>query len=656
MNILTQLRERFRDALSQFDTDVESLLDMIRPSQDPKFGDYQANMAMSLGKQLGRQPREVASEIVAQIKLDDLCSNVEVAGPGFVNLTIDDRWLTDQVNELSNSSQIEIEQAPKPRTFVIDYSSPNVAKPMHVGHIRSTVIGDSLARVLSFAGHTVIRDNHLGDWGTQFGMIIYGYKHFVDEAAFEQEPVAELSRLYRLVNQIIEYWNAKNGLADAETLIVQKSEALDAARTAAAQTDTDDKKAAKSLKRAEGQVRSATAAFEGLKSKIATIETDDVLGSIVPKHELIGTAVLTETAKLHDGDDENTALWEAFLPHCRADIQKTYDRLDIKFDVEYGESFYHDRLAAVVTDLEAKGLARESDGAICVFLDGFDSPMIVRKRDGAFLYATTDLATIQYRQETWSPDAMLYVVDHRQGEHFQKLFAAATIWESPETELQHISFGTVLGEDGRPFKTRSGDAVGLEGLLDEAVARALQVVTSNDESKPNGAELTEEERDHIADCIGHGAIKYADLSHNRTSDYVFSYEKMMALEGNTAAYMQYSYARIQSIFRRGEIDIDGLRASFSQIELQEPAERALALTILQLKESIDQVIEDYRPNHLTNYLFDLAKRFSSFFEQCHVLRAENESVMQSRVLLCDVAARVIRCGLNLLGIRVVDKM
>ncbi|MFL2869857.1 MAG: arginine--tRNA ligase [Pirellulaceae bacterium] len=593
---------------------------------------------------------------MSSVSLDDLCSQIEVAGPGFVNLTISDQWLTDQINELSNSTEIQIDSVDEPRTFVTDYSSPNVAKPMHVGHIRSTVIGDSLSRVLSFAGHNVIRDNHLGDWGTQFGMIIYGYKHFVDEGAFKEEPVKELSRLYRLVNQIIAYWNARNGLDDAQATIDQKITALEAARGAAEAADPGDKKAAKNLKRAESQLSVATASLGSLTSTIESTEGDEVLGPVLASHEQIGTAVLTETAKLHDGDVENVALWEEFLPHCRADIQKIYDRLDIRFDVEYGESFYHDRLGPVVSDLESKGLARESEGAVCVFLDEFETPMIVRKRDGAFLYATTDLATIQYRQETWSPDAMLYVVDHRQGEHFQKLFAAAAIWQAPETELQHISFGTVLGEDGRPFKTRSGDAVGLEGLLDEAVARALDVVTANDESKPNGAELTKDERNHIADCIGHGAIKYADLSHNRTSDYVFSYEKMMALEGNTAAYMQYSYARIQSIFRRGEIDIDGLRASFSSIALDEPAERALALTILQFSEAIAQVIEDYRPNYLTNYLFDLAKRFSSFFEKCHVLRAESETIMQSRLLLCDVTARVIGTGLDLLGIRVVDKM
>ena len=656
MKILTELRARFRKVLENYDSDVEPLLDMIRPSQDARFGDYQANMAMPLGKKLSRQPREIASEIVSAVNMDDICSQVEVAGPGFVNLTINDQWLTDQVNELSNSNEIQIDSVVQPKTFVIDYSSPNVAKPMHVGHIRSTVIGDSLSRVLSFAGHNVIRDNHLGDWGTQFGMIIYGYKHFADEDAFKEEPVKELSRLYRLVNQIIGYWNAKSGLDDAQATIEQRAAAVEQARDAVGTADPDDKKSAKNLKRAESQLSAATASLHSLTETIESTEGDATLGPIVGNHEQIGNAVLTETAKLHNGNEENVALWEEFLPHCRADIQKIYDRLDIRFDVEYGESFYHDRLGPVVSDLEAKGLTRESDGAVCVFLDEFETPMIVRKRDGAFLYATTDLATIQYRQETWSPDAMLYVVDHRQGEHFQKLFAAAAIWQAFETELQHISFGTVLGEDGRPFKTRSGDAVGLEGLLDEAVARALDVVTTNDESKPNGAELTNEQREHIADCIGHGAIKYADLSHNRTSDYVFSYEKMMALEGNTAAYMQYSYARIQSIFRRGEIDIDGLRASFSSIALEQPAERSLALTILQLSEAIDQVIEDYRPNHLTNYLFDLAKRFSSFFEQCHVLRAESETIMQSRLLLCDVTARVIRTGLDLLGIRVVDKM
>ncbi len=288
-----------------------------------------------------------------------------------------------------------------------------------------------------------------------------------------------------------------------------------------------------------------------LRDKIAAVEQDATLRSLAEQHADIAQAVLAETAKLHAEDAENLALWHQFLPHCKQDIQRIYERIDVRFDHELGESFYHDRLEPVVQQLHERQLARESDGATCVFLDGFDTPMIVRKKDGAFLYATTDLATIQYRMETWQPDAILYVVDHRQSEHFDKLFACARLLGYDNVDLRHISFGTVLGDDGRPYRTRSGDVVGLEGLLDEAIRRAYQVVAENDDAKANGPELDEAQRQAIAHTVGHAALKYADLSHNRTSDYVFSYDKMVALDGNTATYMQYSYARIAGDLRAG---------------------------------------------------------------------------------------------------------
>ena len=346
------------------------------------------------------------------------------------------------------------------------------------------------------------------------------------------------------------------------------------------------------------------------------------------QHPDIDRAVLAETARLHAGDPESLELWRKFLPQCKEDIQRIYERIDIHFDHELGESFYHDRLERVVADLKRRNLARESNGAECVFLEDFDTPMIVRKKDGAFLYATTDLATIAYRIETWNPDAIFYVVDHRQSEHFAKLFACVRLWGYDDVELRHISFGTVLGEDGRPYRTRSGDVVGLEGLLDEAIRRAYAVVAGNDDSKPNGPELSEEERQAIAREVGHAALKYADLSHNRTSDYIFSYDKMVALEGNTATYMQYSYARTQSIFERGGVDIRALRAARGPILLQHPAERDLALELVQLGDAIDKMLEDYRPNILTAYLFSLATKFSRFYQNCDVLRAESRGAAQ----------------------------
>jgi len=657
MNILSELKSRFRSVLSEFVEDPADLLGMIRPAQDAKFGDYQANVAMPLGKTLGKLPREIAAEIVSKLDLGDICEPAEIAGPGFINLRLKDTWLVERLNHAVGDERLDVAVAVAPRTFVVDYSSPNVAKPMHVGHIRSTVIGDALCRTLRFLGNRVISDNHLGDWGTQFGMIIYGYKHFVDQSAYEAASVPELSRLYKQVNQLVDYQNAKLKLPTLESELAERVEAAELLRN---QVPTGDKaagkKTKKELQRLEFKVSEARESLAAAKANLATVEIDSQLSEIASRHANIATDVLEETAKLHRGDSENRRLWDEFLPKCRAEIQKLYDRIDIKFDFEYGESFYDDRLAGVVEEFEKRGLARESDGAICVFLDGFGAPMIIRKKDGAFLYATTDLATIQFRMQEWNPDAILYVVDHRQGEHFEKLFAAAKQCGYPEVELCHVSFGTVLGDDGKPFKTRSGDTVGLEALLDEAVQRAHAVVSRNDDAKPGGPELGEDERRQIADAVGRGAIKYADLSHNRTSDYVFSYDKMLALTGNTATYLQYSYARVNGIFSKGSVDIETLRASGASIQISEPTERALALELLRFSDALADVVEDYRPNQLTNYLFQLTKIFFSFYEQCPVLKAEEERTRNSRLLLCDLTARTISQGLDLLGINVVERM
>jgi arginyl-tRNA synthetase len=655
MNILYELKSRFRSVLSGIVKDPTELLSMIRTAQDTKFGDYQANVAMPLGKRLGKPPREIAAEIISKLDLDDLCEPPEIAGPGFINLRLKPEWLVERLNQSIDDERLGVSLADEPLTFVVDYSSPNVAKPMHVGHIRSTVIGDALCRTLRFLGHRAISDNHIGDWGTQFGMIIYGYKNFVEQSAYAATPVAELSRLYKLVNQLVDYHTTKTKLPTIEQELASRSAAVETLPTS-----TGDKaaikKAKKERRKLEDRIRETSEAIAAAKSRIAAVEDDVRLSDLAGQHPNIATNVLEETAKLHRSDAENRQLWDEFLPECRKEIQKLYDRIDIEFDYEYGESFYHDRLAGVVDEFEQRGLAKESNGAICVFLDGFDAPMIIRKKDGAFLYATTDLATIQFRMQEWKPDAILYVVDHRQGEHFEKLFVAAKQCGYPDVELSHVSFGTVLGDDGRPFKTRSGDAVGLESLLDEAVQRALTVVSESDDAKPNGPELSDEERNQIADAVGHGAIKYADLSHNRTSDYVFSYDKMLALTGNTATYLQYSYARVNGIFSKGSIDIEELRQSDASIQIVEPAERALALELLRFGDALADVVEDYRPNQLTNYLFQLTKVFFSFYEQCPVLKAKEESTRNSRLLLCDLTARTIRQGLDLLGIHVVQRM
>jgi arginyl-tRNA synthetase len=658
MNILAELKERFSVVLTEFVDDPALLLDMVVPSQSAQFGDYQANVAMPLGNRLKKPPRQVAEQIVEALDVADMCAPPEIAGPGFINLKLQDRWLQSQLETARHDARLGVASASNPRTVVLDFSAPNVAKPMHVGHIRSTVIGDALRHCLRFGGHRVIGDNHLGDWGTQFGMIIYGYRHFLDPKAYQENPVRELGRIYRHVRKLMDWTADQRGLPAQRDRLPALKKALAQRQTSAEQAADDKarKKAKKAVAQAEAGLRAAASQIEETTTRLAEAEADPQFSKLLADHAGIGQAVLEVTARLHEGDGETRALWEKLLPVCRQDIQAIYARLGVTFDQELGESFYQDQLGSVVTSLEEAGLARESDGATCVFLDGFDAPMIVRKKDGAFLYATTDLATIKYRVETWNPDVVLYVVDFRQSEHFEKLFAAANHWGYTDLDLVHVKFGTVLGGDGKPFKTRSGDTVGLEGLLDEAERRAYAVVCQSDDLKPAAARLPEEERRNVARVVGIAALKYADLSQNRTSDYVFSYDKMLALTGNTATYMQYSYARVAGIFQRGEIDIDTLRNSDAKIELGHGAERALGLQLMRFAETMDEVVADYRPNHLTNYLFELAKSFSVFFEQCPVLKASTDDQRNSRLLLCDLTARTLKQGLELLGIEVVERM
>ncbi|MCA9216144.1 MAG: arginine--tRNA ligase, partial [Planctomycetales bacterium] len=487
-------------------------------------------------------------------------------------------------------------------------------------------------------------------WGTQFGMIIYGYRHFVDQAAYETAPVAELGRIYRFVRRVMDYHGSIASIPVQEEKIATLEKELEAAQASPAAGDkAADKKAAKAIRRMESQLGEARKGLESTRAKITETESDARFLAIAKQHPAIDQAALEETAKLHAGDEENLALWNEFLPKCREDIQRIYDRLNVKFDHELGESFYHSYLSGVVDSFEKQGLARESEGALCVFLDGFDAPMIIRKKDGAFLYATTDLATIEYRMKEWKPDAILYVVDFRQGEHFDKLFAAARKWGYTDIELQHIKFGTVLGDDGKPYKTRSGDTVGLEGLLDTAIRRAAEQIKLV-------AKLPEDEIAEVANVIGHSAIKYADLSQNRESDYTYSEDKMVALKGNTATYVQYSYARTQGINTKGDINIDAVRSSDAKIQLLEDKEREIALCLLRFEEAIAEVAATYEPHHLTVYLFALSSLFAQFFEACPVLKAEAEEQKLSRLLICDLVARTIKIGLSLLGIEVVKRM
>lgn len=654
MNILSELKDRFRPAVASFVDDPDESLAMVRQAQNPQFGDYQANFPMPLGKRLGKPPREVASEIVERFVAGEMCQSPEVAGPGFINLRLRDDWLAAELERARHDDRLGVNKTSQPKKFIVDFSSPNVAKPLHVGHIRSTVIGDALCRTLRFLGHNVISDNHLGDWGTQFGMIIYGYRHFVDESAYQAEPIDELGRLYKLVRRLMDYHAGRAKLPQLQEELAQRAAAFAELESQPPCGDAkEEKKRQKQLKKQRSDLSAAKKQLAGLIDQIENAAADVELGTILDQHATVNQDVLAETVKLHQGDGENRALWEEFLPKCLASIHEIYDRLDVKFDKELGESFYHDRLAGVVDSLRAANMAEESEGAVIVPVEGFAAPFMIQKKDGAFLYATSDLATIQFRKEQWDPDAVLYVVDFRQKEHFDKLFVTAAKWGYDDVELAHVKFGTVLGEDGKPYKTRSGDTIGLTGLLDEAERKALEVVATNDAEKQA---LSPDERQQIAKTVGIAALKYADLSQNRESDYVFSYDKMLALHGNTATYMQYSYARCHGIFSRCGVTADQIRNSGAKLVIKAEAERALALQLLQFEEALCETLTDYRPNMLTDYLFKLAKTFSTFFEQCPVLKAESDDARNSRLLFCDMTARTLKTGLSLLGISVVEKM
>lgn len=602
MNVLETIQDRFRQALAGLVPDPAPYLTQIKSTADPKHGDYQANCAMALAKVLGKQPRAIAQELFARVKLDDLIEKPEIAGPGFINLRLRSDWLAGQLQAMAGDERLGIAPVASPRTYVIDYSSPNVAKPMHVGHLRSTIIGDALTRLLRFLGHKVISDNHLGDWGTQFGMLLYGYKKLRDEAAFQADPVRELARLY---------------------LEVRKA-------TKAADDVEEDEKAAKAKYSDEELIRAKE----------------------------IAEQCRQETARLHAADAENLRLWQMFMPHCYEEINRVYQRLGVlPFDHTHGESFYNPMLGDVVSDLRAKGIATESRGAMVVFFPGQPDPALIRKGDGAFTYTTSDLATIRYRMKEWQPNAILYVVDSRQALHFKNLFDIARRWGYGEVDLEHVQFGSVLGEDRRPFKTREGVAASLEGLLDDAVAKAKQtVIYSQADEAIEETLLSDELLDRVAEVVGIGAIKYADLSQNRESDYVFSLDKMTLLNGNTATYMQYAYARNRSIFKKGQVDPARLRREPPKVDLTAPEERALAMQLIRFEEALTAATADYRPSQITAYLWDLAKTYSGFFQNCPVLKAPTPALCDSRLLLCDLTARVIQRGLDLLGIQTLERM
>ena len=605
MSLLAAVRDLFEPILTELSPDrakVADYLAMVKPAANAEHGDYQANFAMALAKAVSQKPPELAKTIIAKIPANDLIESATVAGPGFINIKLKPSYLESRIAAMAKDARLGVPTVAKPKSFVIDLSGPNVAKPLHVGHLRSTIIGDALVRILRFCGHTVVSDNHLGDWGTQFGILIYGYKHHRDDAAFAADPVRELARLYIHV------------------------------RNLAKTTDDDEETAG-------GDIMDAC------------------------RHE---------TAKLHAGDPENVALWQKFMPACLEMLRPIYERLDVKIDHALGESFYHSMLPGIVEDLLAKSIAVESNGAVVVpnakgIIPKDDEqakkeepPALIRKRDGAYTYTTTDLATIKYRVETWKPDVMLYVVDARQALHFKTLFANAKRWGYANVDFQHIQFGSILGRDKKPYRTRDGGTVELAALLDEAAELGLKKYEESYASRKavghEVPELTDDVKRTIAETVGYGAVKYADLSGNRTSDYIFDYDKMLATEGNTATYMQYAYARCRSIFRKGDIDETAFKAQLPKVMITTPPERALVVQLLKLPEAIDAAATEYLPHYLTAYLWDLAKSYSTFFEACPVLKAEMPELRDSRLVLVDLVARTIKLVLGLLGIRTVERM
>ena len=585
MTIAQTLREKLLAALEQFGVEVpDAKRVQVTKAADLRFGDFQSNAAMMLAKGAGKNPRELATALMEGMSADGLCE-ISIAGPGFLNFTLTEKAWADLARAQWQSEDLAVARVENPQTIVVDFSAPNVAKPMHIGHIRSTIIGECLARVAKKVGHRVIKDNHIGDWGTQFGMVTWAWKKGVDRQRLEEEPLQELLRLYR-------------------------------------------------------------------KASEASKENEEV------REEC-----RAELVKLQQGDRENFAIWQECLALSRRGLEQIYRRLDVTFDHWMGESAYNDSLAPLVDRLLAEGLARVSDGAVCLFSgesekpknDPFkinrdgewqDYPMIVRKKDGGFNYATTDLATVEHRVREWQAAQVWYVVDFRQGGHFAQLFDVSKRLGHTGVNLVHVSFGTILGKDGKPLKTRAGDLPQLEDVLNDAVQAARLVVEEKSHLD------TAEEKAELAELIGVNSVKFTELSHHRMSDYLFDLEKMVALEGDTAPYLLYSYVRSRSIFRKLG---DGVTLQGDALAVTEKAEVHLVRMLTRYSDQVHQVLEDYRPNLLATYLLEVARAFHSFFEACPVLKSEGET-RESRLVLCDLTSRVLQDGLALLGIPVPERM
>ena len=541
----------------------------LQPASSEKFGDYQTNFALSASKSFGKPPKIIAESIVSALAENNVIEKLEVAGPGFINIFINRTYLGEIV-KLSTQNNWDFSHIDTKGDVVIDYSSPNIAKPMHAGHLRTTIIGDSIKRIMRYVGYNVIADNHLGDWGTQFGKLIVAYKRWLDEENFKKDPISELERIYIKFGREVENDPELDDLARAE-----------------------------------------------LK-------------------------------KVQDGDSGNLDLWKQFIEITLNECKRIYKYLDIEFDTYYGESFYHNMMPGIVDELINKGIAVESDGALVVFLDESENlhPCIIRKKDGAYLYSTSDLATAKFKYENYSVNKAVYVTDDRQAAHFSQVFSIAKKM-GYDMEFVHVTFG-VMSFNGIILSTREGNTVKLNDLFAEAESRAFAIVT---EKNPD---IPEDERKKIAKAVGIGALKYSDLSQNRTSAIDFRWDKALSFEGNTAPYLQYSYARIQSIKRKAAgigISID----NNTKIILETEIEKQIASSIVRFPECVEKSAQYYKPNLIADHIYDLAQKFSSFYNSTPVLKAENEHV-QSRLLLSESVAHTIKTGLNLLGIDVIERM
>jgi arginyl-tRNA synthetase len=572
----TYLNSLFSEALSSA-SNISSCNANVITSSRPEFGDYQVNGVMAIAKQLKMNPRELAAKVIDSISIEqqNLIEKLEIAGPGFINVHMSSAALIERANKVISGSLPLVSGSAASQTIVVDYSAPNLAKEMHVGHLRGTIIGDSLVRILEYIGHNVIRQNHVGDWGTQFGMLI----------SYMQE---------------IQKDGVENKLADLETFYRAAKEKFD--------SDQD-----------------------------------------------FANTARASVVKLQQGEPEYLKAWQTFINESLGHCQAVYDKLNVTLKREHldAESFYNEQLPVIVKELDAKSLLQTSDGAKVVFLPEFVGkeeellPTIIQKSDGGYLYATTDLAAVKYRSFNLKADRSLYVVDARQSLHFQQVFAVAKKagFSSEKISLEHVAYGTMMGKDGKPFKTRSGDTVKLVELLDEAIKRAYDLVTSRSE------ELGESERELIAREIGIAAVKYADLSKNRTSDYIFDWSSMLSFEGNTAPYLMYAYARINSILAK--VDPSSENRSIASCAI--PEERALLVKLLQFPEIVHAIANDCFPNQLCNYLYELASEFMRFYEACPILKADKE-IMDSRLALSELCARTLDQGLDLLGINTLAKM